>query len=154
MTKTKENNSLSLNINALDALTFIYYGLTCSSQWSMTLYWGVSNIIHMHESVVTKIIIQSRYVTKPNSLLQQKGTFSLKFVWKNLRNINGDFGFSWLKIILRLYRDTYCICLYFDLISLPLMGSRFTCLYWAFTRIRHIFLNLLSRPTVNNGVSK
>ena len=49
---------------------------------------------------------------------------------------------------------TYCSCWYCDLISLPVTGSRFVCLYCAFTTIRQNLRKELSRPTANSGVSK
>ena len=45
-------------------------GLTCSRGSFISLIAGVSNIMDAHDSTVTMIISQSKYVTMPSSSLE------------------------------------------------------------------------------------
>lgn len=45
------------------------YSANCNAGVSITRYKGVSNIIEIQDKVVTQIINQSKYVTRPRKLL-------------------------------------------------------------------------------------
>ena len=47
-------------------------GLTCSRGSFISLIVGVSNIMDAHDSTVTMIISQSKYVTMPSSSLESR----------------------------------------------------------------------------------
>lgn len=69
-----KNNPSARIFNASSKLikTTNAYSATCKTGCSITRNCGVSNIIEMHDKVVTKIITQSKYVTKPKKLLKTK----------------------------------------------------------------------------------
>lgn len=50
------------------------YSVICNAGVSITRFRGVSNIIEMHDNVVMNIITQSRQVTKPRKLLEERDT--------------------------------------------------------------------------------
>lgn len=123
---------------------------TCSISLSITRFFEFSNIIDMHDRMVTIIIIQSKYDTMPSRWLKWKyNTLTV-----NTIAITATIFTNWMLRKQWIVARTYCNWRYLVFTSLPVTGSCLIYWYRALTINWHSLRKRLSRPIANKGVSK